>query len=602
MTGEMANHLWQSTLFALVAACLTVAFRNNQARVRYWLWFSASLKFFVPFAVLIGVGSQLEWAPATQQIAAPAVASAIAQIGQPFAGTWSTASTSAPASPVVAFDWTPIAMLGVWLAGAVALVCVRFRMWLRIRAAVHASRPWKAPDPGMCHSAEVRSAPGLMEPGVVGWWRPILLVPAGIEDHLTPRQLAAVLAHELCHIRRRDNVTATIHMLVEAVFWFHPMVWWIGARLVEERERACDEDVLIEFGEPQAYAEGILNVCKRYAAARVACVSGVSGANLRKRIEAIMTNRIGRRLTVARRITIAVAGMAAVALPVVVGAINAPAARDAGPGPQAPGVAPQEPRFEVVSVKRNTVGGLGSYEGVQPGGRYMVTNLPVSQVIRSAYNIPTRQITGDPDWVRGERYDIQAKAPDGGAVTAEALTAMLQAMLADRFKLKVRRETRDSPVYELVVARDDRRLGENLRQTSADCVAAIGSGTVGPPPPPIPRADDAVPCGMNNAGGNRLVAGGRTIGQLATTLSVQVQRMVVDKTGLTGLFDIDLQFQPDPLGDGGVPGAPVRRLPTRSDVPPLMTAIEEQLGLKLQAARGAVEYVVIERVERPVED
>ena len=90
----------------------------------------------------------------------------------------------------------------------------------------------------------VRASPGLLEPGVVGWVKPVLLVPEGIAERLTPRQLEAVLAHELCHVRRRDNLTSAIHMIVEAMFWFHPLVWWIGARLVEERERACDEGVL----------------------------------------------------------------------------------------------------------------------------------------------------------------------------------------------------------------------------------------------------------------------------------------------------------------------------------------------------------------------
>ena len=314
-----------------------------------------------------------------------------------------------------------------------------------------------------------------------------------------------------------------------------------------------------------------------------------------------MTNHIGRRLNVARQITLAIAAIAALAVPVVVGAMNAPSTITPGADLRAQNSALPEPRFEVVSVKRNRDGGPGSYMGVQPGGRFIVTNLPVRQVIWSAFGIRSFQLTGEADWVGSERYDIQAKAPDGAVVTSEAMNLMLQAMLADRFKLKVRRETRDSPVYELVVARSDRRLGEHLRRTSDDCVTNLGRGTVGPPPPLIgPR--DPIPCGLLNSGGNRFVAGGRTMGQLATLLAPQVQRMVVDKTGLTGLYDFDLQFLPDPLGDSGTPGVPVRMLRVVNDVPPLMTAIEQQLGLTLQAARGAVEYVVIEGIERPSED
>ena len=101
---------------------------------------------------------------------------------------------------------------------------------------------------------------------------------------LTPDQLEAVFAHELCHVRRRDNLTAALHMIVEAVFWFHPLVWWLGARMVDERERACDEDVLRLGGEPQVYAESVLKVCEFYLESPVACVAGVTGSNLQKRM------------------------------------------------------------------------------------------------------------------------------------------------------------------------------------------------------------------------------------------------------------------------------------------------------------------------------
>jgi len=143
---------------------------------------------------------------------------------------------------------------------------------------------------------------------------PVLLLPAGIAGRLTPAQLEAVLAHELCHVRRRDNLSASIHMVVEAIFWFHPLVWWIGAKLVEERERACDEEVLSLGSEPRVYAEGIVNVCRLYVESPLVCLSGVTGSNLKKRIEAIMTNRIVLRLNFAKKIALTVAGIAAVAV------------------------------------------------------------------------------------------------------------------------------------------------------------------------------------------------------------------------------------------------------------------------------------------------
>src|SRR5581483_6219205 len=113
---------------------------------------------------------------------------------------------------------------------------------------------------------------------------PVLLLPANLFDRLTPGQLHAVIEHELCHVRHRDNLVAALHMFVETVFWFHPMVWWIGKRMVAERERACDEEVLRLGSAPRAYAEGILNVCKSYLPSPLDCASGITGSDLKKRI------------------------------------------------------------------------------------------------------------------------------------------------------------------------------------------------------------------------------------------------------------------------------------------------------------------------------
>src|SRR5256884_8691584 len=118
-------------------------------------------------------------------------------------------------------------------------------------------------------------------------------------------QLKAIITHELCHVRRRDNLAATLHMLVEAVFWFHPLVWWIGARLVDEREHACDEEVLKLGSDPQAYAEGILKVCEFYVESPLLCAAGATGSNLKKRIEAIMTHRTAHQLEGGKKLLLA---------------------------------------------------------------------------------------------------------------------------------------------------------------------------------------------------------------------------------------------------------------------------------------------------------
>lgn len=186
----MINHLWQSTVSAILAAILTLAFRKNRAQVRYWLWLTASLKFVIPFSLLISAGSHVEWAPPAHT-ATSVASSLMVQLTQPFPETVSVVPSTAGTS-----DWIPMTILAVWACGFAAIALMRFRGWLRVRAAVRSSRPLEIPVP-----VEVRSSPGLLEPGVVGFLRPVLLLPEGIAEHLTPRQLEAVLAHELCHIR-----------------------------------------------------------------------------------------------------------------------------------------------------------------------------------------------------------------------------------------------------------------------------------------------------------------------------------------------------------------------------------------------------------------
>jgi beta-lactamase regulating signal transducer with metallopeptidase domain len=211
------NHVWQSTVFAALAGLLSLALRRNSAQVRYWLWFGASIKFLVPFALLMSLGRP---APSSKPIASAAVSAAVEQIAQPFPETLPIAPASRRS-----IGWLP----AVWACGFAAVAGVRFRGWLRVRTAVRASSPIN-----IATEVSVRSTPGLLGPGVVGFWRSTILLPAGIGERLTPSQPVAVLAHELCHVRRRDNLFAAVH----------PLVWWIGARLVEERERACDEEVL----------------------------------------------------------------------------------------------------------------------------------------------------------------------------------------------------------------------------------------------------------------------------------------------------------------------------------------------------------------------
>jgi len=158
----------------------------------------------------------------------------------------------------------------------------------------------------------------------------------------------AILAHELCHVRRRDNLFACLHMMVETMFWFHPLVWWIGARLLDERERACDEAVISRGNQPGTYAEAILNVCKLYAESPLVCVSGVTGSDLRRRIEAIMRNRRVASLSLGKKLALGMTGMLAFTVPIIIGVLNAVWAQEI---PDWQTKAGGKMAFEVASVK-----------------------------------------------------------------------------------------------------------------------------------------------------------------------------------------------------------------------------------------------------------
>lgn len=278
---------------------------------------------------------------------------------------------------------------------------------------------------------------------------------------------------------------------------------------------------------------------------------------------------------------------------------------------QATSPAGTEPAFEVASVKPNTTGSPGG-SFVMPPGRFSATNIPLKVLITNAYQLSFFQVVGGPDWVSTDRFDVAAKASDGSL--PEQTRAMVRTLLKDRFKLVVHIETRDTPIYALVKARADDQLGPNLKRSTMDCgpvraqraeataaAARARGGRVAVPP--VPGPNEQVVCGMR-AGGRggttlRYRAGNITMAALAGALRPYVGREVVDRTGLAGEFDFDLQFSAPPTTgpiDTGIPVAPL------DDAAAVFTALQEQLGLKLESTRGPVELMVIDSAERPAEN
>ena len=323
MMPLLLDHLWQSTICAGLVGLLTLLFRSNGAHVRFALWLAASLKFLMPFSLIALIGAAI--APQSAQIGpAPLIARVqpvIARVqptAEPFAAIAPRLGEPSPRSVGLEDIF-----LAIWLAGAVGMLVFWAAKYARLKAVGRAAIP--VTEAG---GVSIRSTRALMEPGLVGIWRPVLLLPENIECHLSSAELNAIVAHEMCHARRRDNLTAAVHMLVQAVFWFYPLTWWIGQRLVAEREQACDEAVVANGNDPGVYAEGILKICKFYLRSPLDCASGVSGADLKKRIEAIMAGRFIARLSWIKKATLAAVATIALGVPVAVGLIPSPGAFD----------------------------------------------------------------------------------------------------------------------------------------------------------------------------------------------------------------------------------------------------------------------------------
>jgi bla regulator protein blaR1 len=572
------NHLWQSTLFAGLAWLLTLALKRNRAQVRYWVWFAASMKFLAPLALLVAVGSQVSWRTAPA-MSAPIV---VEQIGASAPLVAVRESTPARTNPI------PELLLLVWGCGFVSIGIKWGHRWTQINTDARKARAIEMGLP-----VPVRTSAVLREPGVFGVFRPVLLLPEGITERLTAAQLNAVLAHEMCHVRRRDNLATAMHMVVEAVFWFHPLVWWIGARLMEERERACDEEVLRSGNDAQAYAEGILKVCEFYLKSPLECVAGVAGANLNKRIEEIMANRVGRGLSVGKKVLLAGAGMLAMAGPIAIGIVNAPPIRAQA---QPAGAA----AFEVASVKPQAPGDDHFARPAFAGGRF-TSAAPLIYVIASAYDLPFRpsaRLTGLPDWARSSDsvYDIEATSviPAGlsGRARLDRERMMLRALLADRFKLAIHREQRELPVYALVVGRGGPKL-QKADIEERDCPNPELSTT--------PPQDPNTFCHIMTAGpGGGLHARAVDMSDVVSAVGNWTSRPLLDKTGIKGLYHMETTgwqpMQDAPFAPGArLNGVPIDDLPTLFEV-------FEKLGLKMESQRDKVDVYVIDHIEKPTEN
>jgi bla regulator protein BlaR1 len=484
-----------------------------------------------------------------------------------------TAATSAWVLPSL-----PTALRAVWLAGvALFFSSLALSLW-RLRRAARSGRRWIAGDAlvdaeaariGAHRRVELFLHDDLPAPMTFGLWRPTIGLPADA-PRWSPPDLQRALVHELEHVRRRDWLLHLMARVTCGLYWFHPLAWVAWRRLHVETERACDDAVLRE-ADATAYAEQLVSLARRVAERWPSPVlSMASRSELGARVAAILDSRPTR----GRASSLCTAAIVAVAAALVAAISPLQAVhRLAEPQTTAPGT--RRPAFDVVSIKPN-VSSVPNQTITRAGNTFVARNVTLPQLIFEAYRVDSDQLSGADGWMASERYDVEAK-PAAAADWNEQML-MLQSLLADRFQLKLRRETRNVPAYSLLVA----GAGVKLRPAAGgDC----------------PSVE---PCGaFRNRPG--VVEGRRvSVAQLASILSgPRSGRPVVDATGIRGVFDFDLRWTPDP---GQLPPgpAPDDAPPFDPSGPSLFTALEEQLGLRLQPTTAMVEHFTIEQAERPL--
>jgi uncharacterized protein (TIGR03435 family) len=436
----------------------------------------------------------------------------------------------------------------------------------QLRARVGVSRPVRLLVSGLVQA-----------PAVVGLLRPVVLAPVGALAGLPMEQAEALLLHELAHIRRCDYLANALQTIVEALLFYHPAVWWVSGHMRSERELCCDDETVAVTGDALSYARALAEVGAAGHAYYQAAVAATGGS---------LADRVARLLGEPRPAPRA-HSPAAVTVAAALAAITAVAMLGQ----------PARPKFEVASIKPTGDRGRAM---MRPMPGRITASGPLRVLMQAAYGLQPFQIVDGPEWVQWDGYALDAKA-DGNPDHAQMIL-MLQSLLEDRFRLQVHRESREMLVYELMAGRGGLRLSPPREGNCAEDTEPL--------PLPEPGARMRLPgegsrptprCGGLNVtlepGGARIQGGKAPMAEFVRVLSRVLGRTVTDRTGFSGIFDVTLDFQAD-YTTAGLPPPPPGQIPAENASPSIFSAVQ-QLGLRLESAKGPVEVLVIDHVERP---
>jgi uncharacterized protein (TIGR03435 family) len=504
-----------------------------------------------------------------------------------------------------------VLLLTGWIVGtAVFLVPVMTALW-QIRSLRRSGLPWLdgqsiaetlALDAGIHRRVEVllhEALPGPITCGVLG---PAIVLPREAESWAR-EDLSRAIVHELEHVRRGDSATRCLARTACALYWFHPLAWIAWRKLVLEAERSCD-DAVLRRSEATAYADQLVGLAKRLPSAqRSPLLAMASRSDLSARVGSLLDGRQRRGRVGAFSLAMACAG--AVLLVIVMSPLTIVAAPQAEP----------RPAFEVASVKSIDPATLTrDHQGHQFDAARYVDRTDLLQFIVQAYvpggTCTVKAALGEdcpliagalPAWVKKDKFEIQGKLPDGSSNFTPAqirqgkmtpVNLMLQGLLEDRFHLKVHRETRDLPVFALAVGKSGLKLkrtppgGEQIKTAAGILVERHGlEGMLSVP-------------SQSGSPRYRLHFQASSMQEVANSLAPYFDRPVLDRTGLQGDYDFDVIYDEDQDAPnvGGVPFNPYK-----ATAPALSIALEE-IGLKLESTKAAVEVLVVDHVEKPAEN
>ncbi len=494
----------------------------------------------------------------------------------------------------------------VWLTGAVVfwvrlaggwVVAARMR-WVLVR---HAPPEWHeilgklGARIGVSRPVRLLVSAMVQVPSVVGWLRPIVLVPVGALSGLPVEHMEALLLHELAHIRRHDYLINILQTVAEALLFYHPAVWWVSGHVRAERELCCDDLAVSVSGDAPTYARALAHM-ESCRPAHLSAAVAANGGSLSCRIARLLGQS---RPAVRTGLGPGVLGAAILLVAAAYGLV---------------GPSDAHPAFRTVSIRRTSDWSEPTHHpmgvGTKPDGGLTAQNASLMLLIQFAFAnhdnpmlghslpLPASQVVHGPAWINSLRYNIETEP--AGYTDPKRMWLTWQTLLADRFKLRLHRETRELPVYDLTAVKSGPKLP-----------AAKEVGCVSFPPGTKPRhVPGKVDCGYVAGPFEGYLPGlhieGRKVkvADLIRELASILDRPVLDKTEFDGEFDLNLRFTPDEalMGLPGFGGPGGTRSATDPNLPNILTALEEQLGLKLVPAKGPVEVLVIDHAERPTEN